>query len=128
MTKTIVITGLFLCLCCTAQWASAATLQAEWTDQRHLAGVIDGTRLYQDSASVAPVAEVSGVAVSTAEFPMPTDGKCHNYFLRNYTGSIESENSNIYLWCPQQSDPPPAIQPPVTVGGFKIITTVEPIK
>jgi hypothetical protein len=106
----------------------ANTLTAEWTSQSTLANQIDGTRIYQDTATTAPVASVTGVAVNKASFSAPTDGKCHNYFARNHKGGVESANSNVILWCPPNVDPPPAVQPPVGVGGFKIITTVEPLK
>ena len=115
-----------LCLL-VASNALAATLVAEINPQTHLASTVDGTRLYQDSSTLGPVATIVGVATNKMEFTAPTDGKCHNYWATNYNKTGESPKSNPVVWCPPNTDYPPVGQPPVTVGGFKITTKVEPL-
>ena len=114
---------LFAILILSTTPAYSGQLKAEWTPQTTLQ--IDGTRIYQDTSGPGPVAEVTGNQVNTAAFPMPDDGKCHNYWATNYIGSAESPKSAVVTWCPPNEDPPPAIQPPLIIGGFKI--TVEPL-
>jgi len=107
--------------------ASAATLTAEWTPQTTMSATVDGTRIYQDTSTGGPVASSIGVVNNSVSFPMPVDGKCHNYWATNYKGTTESPKSDVITWCPVNTDPPPAIGPPVNVGGFKITTTVTPL-
>lgn len=114
---------LFAMLILSTSTAYSAELTAEWTPQTTLQ--IDGTRIYQDTSSTGPVAEVVGNQLNRISFLMPEDGKCHNYWATNYIGVIESPKSAIVMWCPPNEDPPPAIQPPTIIGGFKI--TVEPL-
>ena len=114
---------IFAILILLATTAHSAELTAEWTPQTTIQ--IDGTRIYQDTSSAGPVAEVSGNQLNKANFPMPEDGLCHNYWATNFIGSVESAKSEVIAWCPPNDDPPPAIQPPSIIGGFKI--TVEPL-
>jgi hypothetical protein len=106
--------------------AQAAQLVAEWLPQTTLA--IDGTRIYQNSSASGPVASVPGNTINTVTFTVTDDGRCHNFWAVNYNSVGESPRSEVVLWCPPSVDPPPAGQPPATVGGFKIVTTVEPIR
>lgn len=107
--------------------SSASAVTFTWTNPTENTGKVDGTKIYMDAASKGAVVTV-GPTATTATVADPTDGKCHNYWARAYKGTVESANSTVAVWCPAAADPPAVIQPPVTIGGFKITTTVTPVQ
>ncbi len=98
---------------------AAEEINFQWSEYTSQA---DGFKLYMDTAE-SSVGDDIAVTETTVSTPAPTDGKCHNFWLRAFAGDMESGNSAIAKWCPSDVDPPPATQPPAPIGGFIITTT-----
>ena len=101
--------------------AKADELKFSWSEYT---GQADGIRLYQDSSD-NNIQEIA-IDINTATIQAPTDGDCHNYWIRAYRGDMESGNSDIATYCPDDTDPP-IVTRPVSIGGFTITTIVTPI-
>ncbi len=103
-------------------WSYAETLSFEWTANPE---GTDGYRMYMDSSDLM-ILDIPNRLTTTASVDVDLKGECHNFWLRAYNAEQVSGNSDIAVGCPVSTDPPPATQPPVSVGGFTVTVTVEP--
>lgn len=84
-----------------------------------------GFRLHKDTRGVTVADDIPTTAT---EFCItdPKDEKCVNYFMVAFTPTATSVNSDVAVVCPTSDDPPPAEQPPVSIGGFSVRVVIEP--
>lgn len=103
---------------------SAEELTFQWDTYTDNA---EGFRIYMDSSDVI-VANNIPVGDIEATLTADLNGSCKNFWIRAYAGDLLSAMSNIVVACPPTgSDPPPATQPPVAVGGFQVEVRVTPL-